>query len=313
MEEIKKSVMLAFICNPYVAVLQKKTYLKYWKDEVDEVLVNVNGLNDTIRNFIADLWREDDKVTLIDNVPKEIRQGTAFDNLYPYVKGRVLITMDSDNFIYKKGVISQFSNLVLGGEYDAVGSIGYHAYPQEVAKACIDKYGTVRLNPFMSFWDKKIADKIEKPTFKTYNYKKGEHYAPIDFNMPEDGWMDIMAPFSLEFFNKGGSKWLKIPPTKEGSYTHIGAISSQYRRFFKSLENTNTQKYETATMKNQQMYYHAWHNLIYQYSKSGVPFPEFNQEYEKGRKEQYEIIGLESNAPFQTMDKLKNLHKNLFI
>ena len=130
--------------------------------------------------------------------------------------------------------------------------------------------------------------------------------------MPEDGWMDIMAPFSLEFFHTGGVKWLKIPPTQDKAYTHVGAISSQYRRFSMSLENTNTQKYEMASMREQQMYYHAWHNLIYDHAKDDVPFPEFNLEYERGRREQYSVIKLVMGAPNRVMAELKTRHVNLF-
>ena len=101
-ENRKVSVMLAFVCNPYLAILQKRLYLKYWKDEIDELLINVNGRNDVIRKFIIDLWKDDDKVSLIVDTPTEIRQGTAFETLYPGVLGKVLVTIDSDNFIYKK-------------------------------------------------------------------------------------------------------------------------------------------------------------------------------------------------------------------
>ena len=58
----KLSIMIVFICNPYLAIIQKRLYLKYWKDEVDEVLIGVNGRNDMIRKFIVDLWKDDDKV-----------------------------------------------------------------------------------------------------------------------------------------------------------------------------------------------------------------------------------------------------------
>jgi len=53
MKNTKVSLMMAFVCDPYLAMLQKKLYEKYWKDEVNEVLINVNGRNKEILNIIA--------------------------------------------------------------------------------------------------------------------------------------------------------------------------------------------------------------------------------------------------------------------
>ena len=39
----KISVMMAYVCNPFLPVLQKRLYLKYWKDEIDELVNEVNG------------------------------------------------------------------------------------------------------------------------------------------------------------------------------------------------------------------------------------------------------------------------------
>ena len=307
---------MAFVCNPYLAVLQKRLYLKYWKDEVDEVLINVNGRNDMIRDWIAKLWSDDDKVTYVDNVPKEIRQGTAFDNLFPHVKGKVLITLDSDNFIYTKGIINKYSNLILEGEYDCAGSFGFHAFANgkgkcDTAGMAIKKFGTVRLNPFLSFWDKNIMDKIENITFKTYNHGEGEKFAPLGV-LPQAGWLDIMAKVSLEFFSKG-AKILKIPVGMDGAYTHVGAISSQFRAFFRSLEDGNTQKYEEGTVRQQQMYYHGCHNLIYNKTKDAVPFPEYNKEYRMGWEEQMKKLNVKQEEINKVSESLIKRHKNCFI
>ena len=271
---------MAFVCNPYLAVLQKRMYERFWKEEVDEVLINVNGCNDVIRQWIIDLWK-DDKVKYIDDVPSEIRQGPAFDNLYKHVSDDIgiVITMDSDNFIFKNGVLDYFKDM-LDGEYGSIGSLGYHAYPGSVSDLALEKYGTARLNPFMSFWKKEIIDQIKDVDFCTYNYKKGEKFGPLGV-LPDDGWMDIMCKFSLNYF-KISPKFLKITQTQEGKYIHIAALSSIMRRHYRDLENKNTQLFVQSTGSKQKLYYMAWNYAIYHFTKDVIPFKEYNIEYEKG-------------------------------
>ena len=168
------SVLVAFVCNPYLAVLFKRMYLKYWKDEIDELLVNVNGRNHTIRKFIVDLYKDDDKVVVIDEVKGEIRQGHAFDNMYHKSTGEILITMDSDNFIFKKGVIEE--NCKKLEEFDSIGSFGFHAYPGQVGDICVQKYGTARLNPFMAFFKSVIIDQMTEVSFETKSFKKEDYF-----------------------------------------------------------------------------------------------------------------------------------------
>lgn len=281
----KISVMMAFVCNPYLAVLQKKTYLKYWKDEVDEVLINVNGRNERIRTFIEELWA-DEKVVWMDNVDWEMRQGAAFDRLYPHATGEVLMTMDSDNFVYRTGSLSKFRDMILtnnnDGQYDAIGSTGLHAYPVSVAVLAQNKYRKVRYNPFMSFWRRSIVNKIPKEgfTFGTYNYVAGTKYKPLG-EIKEDGWMDVMSKFSLDFFAIS-DKTLNIPQTVNGEYMHMTGISSIFRRKFKSLDDDNEQKFrETALAPWHNLSYWVNYKLLYEATKNEVP-EWFNKEYKKG-------------------------------
>lgn len=306
----KLSVMVAFVCQPYVAALFRRSYEKYWRDEVDEVLVNVNGRNSKIRKLIVDMWKNDDKVVFIDDVDWEMRQGRAFDNLYKKVTGQILMTVDSDNFIYKKGVVSKFRDMMLNKQYDAIGSRGLHAYPKRVMSDAVSRYGIVRLNPFLSFWRKDVIDKIEDLTFGTFNYKEGDKFQPLD-KMSEGGWMDVMSKFSLDYFYFA-KRYLLIPGTQAGEYVHLSGISSIYRRKFKSLEDNDSQKFiETAL--------HPWHNvnywmqyeLLYEETKGEVP-EWYNVEYKKG-------LDLEINKAEMTREKIEEMkssfkaqHRGLF-
>jgi len=309
----KISVMIAFVCNPYPAVLLKRTYDKCWKDEVDEVLINVNGRNDLIRNFIIDLWKDDDKVSFVDDVPSEIRQGAAFDRLYPKVTGQVLMTLDSDTYIYRKGSVSKHRDMILNKQYDAIGSTGLHAYPVSIAVMCQNKYGTVRLNPFMSFWRKDVIDKINKDgfTFGTFNYNAGEEFLPLG-KLPETGWMDVMAKFSLDYFHFA-KKFLAIRQTNDNEYVHMSTISSLYRRKFRSLEDENTQKHtKVALFPWQSAGY--WMNcyLLYDMTHKEVPFKNYNKEFYAGFEDYTAEMKLSLGTIRRMVEDFKLRHKGLF-
>jgi len=303
-QSVDSSLMIAFICQPYLAVLQKMLYEKYWKNEVSEVLINVNGCNDTTRQFIVDLWSE---ATYIDEIPTEIRQGTAFDRLYPMVKGKVVITLDSDCFIYKKGIIRKHVDSILSGKHDAVGSVGHHINYPELGEKIIKKYGTVRLNPFMSFWKRSIVDNIPNNTFTVFTCRKGEKHFLCD-ELDKDIEIDVMGYFSLQFFELS-DKIKHIPTTKIGSYVHVSALSSIYRRCFRGLESKNVHE---SKKNKERIGYWAWYYLIYEATKDRVPFPDYNKEYEKEFIKEVEKADVTLKEIIKEADKFKEEHKELF-
>lgn len=306
------STMLAFIANPYIAVYQKKIYEKYWKDEVDELLINVNGRNDQMREFIHDLWFEDSKVKYIEQIPKERRQGSVFNDLYHHVTGDILMTLDSDNFIYKKGVITELVAPIRGGAKDAVGSTGNHAYPWKNARILVERNGCVRLNPFMSFFKKSTCNKIkdEDIQFRSRPLKVGEYSEYLKGTPAEDGYIDVMGPFCIKFFEQS-LKYTKIPPTVVGQYIHLYGVSSIFRRNFKRMEDTNDQKFDERQATRQDIGYWASYKLLYDATKDDVPFPEYNKEYEKAFDYQLQKSGIALCDVENEVNKMKNIHKGL--
>ncbi len=310
-EEGKISVMMAFICNPYLAVMQKKCYLKYWKDEVDELIINVNGRNSKIRKFIVDLWKDDDKVKFVDEVPSEQRQGQAFDSIYLLCEGEIIMTMDSDNFIYKKGVVKGLADKIRNGNYDAVGSPGHHVRPVAMAEQFVKRYGTCRLNPFMAFFRKDIINKITNLTFKAYTIEKGEKLDILEGTAEERIEMDVMTFFSLKYFQFAKSFSL-IKPVLENEYIHVAALSSIFRRKFRELENSDDDPLQFRDYKIK-MYYWGWYHMIYEYTKNEVPFPEYNKQFEEGVKYDMELHKMTAKDIEESCNMVKAIHKGLFI
>ena len=303
------SVLVAFVCNPYLAVLFKRMYLKYWKDEIDELLVNVNGRNHTIRKFIVDLYKDDDKVVVIDEVKGEIRQGHAFDNMYHKSTGEILITMDSDNFIFKKGVIEE--NCKKLEEFDSIGSFGFHAYPGQVGDICVQKYGTARLNPFMAFFKSVIIDQMTEVSFETKSFKKEDYFEYLG-TMEYDGWFDVMTPFCLKYFNIANNKF-KIPESQDGEYHHFSCVSSLYRRCFTSLEDTDTQIYTKTGNVKQNL--NNWRNyyILYELTKDEVPFKEYNEQFELGFNYELEKADLKIEQVKIQLELFKKNNEGMFI
>lgn len=208
---MKVSAVSTFNGNPYLAVYWKRLYEKYWKDEVDELWVCIHGDNKSVNHFIHGLFKNS-KITAIP-LPE---MGAALDYIYPYLKGDVLVTVDSDNFITEKFVISR--NVLLLKEYAAVGIFGGSAKPFSVSDDLQKHFGIVRLNSFLSFWDKKKID--EEPfTFQRMKFAKGEEF--LGYKFKEWGFIDTMGYLTLTLKQK-----YNILPLKyiQGSQ-HIGGLS----------------------------------------------------------------------------------------
>ena len=109
---MKTKVLTIFVPDPFIALYFKRCY-ENWKDEVDGLLIQVNGYRKEVVDFIADLYKDE----FVIKHYHHSNQGIGFDELYPHFEGDVLGTMCSDNFIYKKGVVAdEVSKL---NEYDA--------------------------------------------------------------------------------------------------------------------------------------------------------------------------------------------------
>lgn len=312
-----RSIMMVSVCNPLMSLLQKRLYLKYWKNEVDELLIGVNGRNNRIRKFILDLWKNEEKVKYME-WDKELRQGYCFDLLYPKATGDIIITTDDDNFIYKSGVIDRYASLLENNNTDAVGSIGFHAYPVQNAQVITKKFGTVRLNPFLSFWKREVIEKIDKEKlFSTYNFKEGEEIAGI--KMPAKGWLDATGKLSAEYF-RIAPNFFAIKPNIENEFIHFEGMSSLYRRFFRELEDTNEEiviEKKNNVFKNRSIdrilpYWikiHALYNTV----KDEIPFADYKIKFEKIFDINLKLLGIDMAVVKRGSDKLKKDYPNLFI
>lgn len=199
-----------------MALYFKKNYEEIWKDEVDELLVCAHGGNNEIDEFIASLFLMGRKSS---NPFKEL--GIALDYIYPFATGNILMTIDSDNYIYEKGLISKYVKEL--ENFDAIGTIGYATQPLSEAQGLYNHFKMVRFNTFLSFWNK---DKLNFPfTFQRMKFKKNEIF--YGYKFPNDCKLDTLGYLSLRFICEGNK--IKIVDKFQGS-NHIGGLSHISRR-----------------------------------------------------------------------------------
>ena len=255
-----RAVLIAFAADPYLALYFKKTY-EFWKDEVDELHIHINGKQKFIIDFIEKLWQKDAK--RIVKRYEIYRQGQAFNELYP-IDCDILMTMDSDNFIYQKGIIDDLAYKIENGAVDYVG-------PKK---------------PFMSFWSKKVLDKIE-----------------VDFEERhiEGKFYDVMELLNYRFADVT-DRIFEIPIDNLPKREHIGR-----RSFFsywvddypkeKEIPERNVLKALGKINRAAYTYY------IFQQTKKDFPYPKYNDYYEKMFKKAINYLGFDLRNLAYSIDK----------
>ena len=277
----KVIALVAFVSDPYHALLFKKSYETYWKDEVDELRVQVNGQIPEVNKFIGSIYENSDVFQ------DSLSQGAAFDRIYPK-GGDVLLTFCSDNYIMRKGVLSPYIEKIKSGEFDAVGSSGLHAEPK-TADVIAEKLGLVRLNPFMSFWNKKQLDTIDL-TFDSVFWEVGDNYKipELDLMIEWGGHLDIMALMSIKYLTKF-PKRLIIEPTNLPYYHHVCGLSSGVIHHFIKDGKTFYGKEDKKTKVD--IGYLNWHMFAYEETHKDCPLEKFNRDYYEAMVKKIEFSG----------------------
>jgi len=291
----KVFVFVVFVPDPFLALYFKRLY-DNWKDEVDGLLVQVNGYRPEVVDFIADLFKDE----FVIKHYHHSNQGIGFDELYSHFKGDILGTMCSDNFIYRKGVITD--EIAKLENYDAVGSGGLHIRPSIMADKVAEKIGTCRLNPFMSFWKAEKLKEIEPFTFQAVNIEKDNQILGVSFG---EGRLDVMADMYIKFAEKGGKAfiheadnppyWMHASGLSSGVYGHL--MHSDGRNL--AGNNRNNEKC------NINIEFLSWLYHCYETTVKDCPLKEFNNEYLEAIKRKAKLF----NYDFEKIKEISNAKK----
>ena len=274
-----RTVLTAFNASPYLTILFKRCFDK-WKSEIDEMLVCLHSWNPVIDDENERILK-DPKVRFWRH-PSYIELGEALDHIYPHAKGDVIITIDSDNFIFDGGVIKKFAESIENNQYDAVGSKG-NSGGGDLAEHLINETGFVRLNSFMSFWDKKKIDSIDKWTFKRTYFKEDQiddKIKELDWPICKLGWVDTCGILTYKYLKKYPRVW-DIKPTDEG-YMHVGGLSTFHRSVLG--ENGMSVIDVKSNLLNGQVtnpHILGWHLFLYEEASGNCSLKWHNEKYKR--------------------------------
>lgn len=304
----KISIITAFNSDCFLALMFKKSYEKYWKDEIDQLVICCHGENKEINDYIASIFEKDDKCIVKKAEEKYTELGQALDYIYPEVTGDVLVTLDSDCYIQEKGIITKYALLI--GRYDVIGTKGMGCKPIELRNLIANKnHGMVRFNTALSFWDKKKLDTIENLTFKRQILRKGDKIPEIDFKLNERKLMiDTMALVTIKYLAKY-KNWSII--LKDENYKHVGGLSSTCKRFLRDGDKKDISVYGNKTeprwldklMGKERL---AWYLFIYLETVDQCKLEDFNQKYILALYNKIKISGYTESDIMQEVNNIKN-------
>jgi len=310
---MKRAALTGFISDPYITLLFKKSF-DIWRDEVDQLLVCLHGGIDEIDRFNASVFEKDEKcyTDISDESFGEL--GLALDYLYPKI-GKdvgVLITVDSDNFIFKKGIIERYASKI-GPELDVIGSPGLSANRGTTADVIAPKnHGFVRFNTFLSFWDKEKIDTLEDWSFERFRLKDGDKIEEIGLQWSgKDGWIDTMSLLTIKFLSKY-KRYLKLErkDIDKSEFIHIGGLSAMTRVSLEDPENkgktmyNRSGKYTNNTFQPSRL---AWHLFAFLETVKQCPLDNFNRRYKKALYNKITASGFSVDQVMPFVENIKKL------
>lgn len=316
------SCLTAFHTEPFIALYFKKIYEKYWKDEIDAIYTLVSGSNYmNSASFTQTLWENEAGFT---GYAQDIDDhGKTLNRIYAWLNNKekrgkipesdIIMIIDSDEYVYRKGFITELANYIWRDGYDIVASWSQSG-SQRLGEIVRKKFKVPnhRLDPMIALIRKSVLDKVEDINFSAKQFLIGEHIKPLDWTVPED-FPESYGPWKLESMDTCG--WLGMqllalkPKLKiidmntKGSCMHAGSMSS-WATNYAHIEPTYfpDQNFEDRI---------TWWYLQYQLCHKDYPFPKKNKEHIKKLLAFAEKNKMpEEHLKFK-MEQLLNNHPNL--
>ena len=299
------SVLTAFNSDPYIALLYKKSF-QLWKDEIDELMIYCHGENEKIKGYIFDLFIDEPKCFPIMSYIECNELGQALDSIYSRATGDIIATIDSDNFILKKGLITKYTKLIDDGEYDIIGKKGFHCRPLEAGKEIIDKIGLIRVNSMFSFWNRKKIDEIEDMSFARVRLSKGDRIEEIDYTLEHEKlWIDTMGMLTIKCLAKG-DKLLILDRPKDKEYVHVGGMSKMSRQLLRDKDDISIygikSNFLDLKFKKHKL---AWHLFAYLETYEECDLKWFNEKYISSLDEKIHYSGFTIQEIMAEIDIIK--------
>jgi len=294
----KLAVICAFHCDPYQVLYYKDLFNKYWGSEEDGLYALVSGKNYLkSADFICKELNE--IADYVDYAPDLNDHGDTLNRVYKKVPDdvEVVMVMDSDEWIYKEGLIRDFL-LSFNDDIDIVGDF-CDSGSMRLKDVAHGRFGKCRLNPMIALIRKSVLDKVPDLHFGNKDWKAGEKIDCLDWVVPDNfppsygenkcECTDTMGYLGLQLL-KLTSNIRLISITQEGLF-HAASLSSWVTSY-----SIMKPELRAGEVFNDRFSWLWW--LTKRYSSQ---FPDINAT--QGHLKQLEAFAKANNISVQDMEK----------
>jgi len=174
--------------DPFVSLLFFRTFKDVWLDEVDKLYVCYNlDIDKKIVDYIEKRFKESVKVVWI-YVDHRIGAGEPISRCLDVCEEDLIVLMENDGYVYKKGVIGQCFARIESGECDALGS-PRGSCSMELYRVSMNKFGNPvggpHFEPAFFFVKRKDLLKTDQ-NFDSRRFPQGEYIKELDWTPRDD-------------------------------------------------------------------------------------------------------------------------------
>lgn len=206
--------------DPYICLLWLEIARNTWLEEVDTLYVLLNG--DTEKVVAEFLKRKFEEVpnAVVEYIPGMIQHGTSLALMTKKAKEDLVMFVEDDGFIFKKGLVKKYFEIIESGEYDVIGS-GRTSSSMEIQRIVAKKCNVDLMVPGdagVAFWPNfffaKRVDLLKTDLdFNAKGWSKGDYIKELDWVVEPDSDMargDTFVWGSIQL-RALGLKCLNIP------------------------------------------------------------------------------------------------------
>lgn len=241
--------------DPFVSLLFFKLFKDIWSDEVDKLYVCYNSdIDKKVADYVEKRFKQNPKVIWI-YVDHRIGNGEPINRCLNVCGEDLIVLMENDAYVYKKGVLDECFKKIESGEYDAIGSPrgscsielyqvsmarfnypSYKFYPEIVWGQ--SPYSDVGPHFWPAFFFVKKKDLLRTDRdFGSKNFRAGEYIKELDWTPQNPQSGDTLVWISIQL----RARWLRfgyVPQCKlypeqtrlqdipSFGWIHVGSLSS---------------------------------------------------------------------------------------
>lgn len=195
-----KAAFLPTPCDPYICLLWIAIN-KTWFNEVDTLYVLLNGDTEKpVAEYIQSKFEEIPNAK-VEYIPSMIQHGTGLAMMTKKAKEKLVMFIEDDAFIFKKGWVSELFGKIERGDCDGLGSprtsssMDLQRAASRALNVDLAGFGDVGVGFWPNFFFCKRADLLTTDLdFNAKGWEKGNYIKEIDWTVePDEGRTHIGA------------------------------------------------------------------------------------------------------------------------